>query len=213
MNPHYEVSTALRKADEYARNHQDPGIRCGSHLVIQFNNHFLVRMADIKGLANQDLMKTLTNDFGSMTNAILRLSSYYVNHRFIENYEQQQSSFNRFLYQNVHRGSKILLCTVVQDSVCSEMAIDFTHKIKQYFWGQNDDCQIDDMISSTNCKRMKLQFKKLASILAEVDAMVALQKEELRKLRRRKVPCSRQQIIKMKSEQQENVNSFRQYAA
>ena len=42
-------------------------------------------MADLKGLQfqeNQEVIQTLTNDFGSMTNEILRQSRFYENHDF-----------------------------------------------------------------------------------------------------------------------------------
>lgn len=42
-------------------------------------------MADLRGLhfhENQEVVESLTNDFGSMTNEILRHSKYYENHDF-----------------------------------------------------------------------------------------------------------------------------------
>ena len=104
-------------------------------------------MADIKGLAKAEVMETLTNDFGSMTNAILKLSPFYAKHRFCTKEEQESSSFNNFLKASIHSRSKILLCTMVENHQSSEMAIDFTHKIKQYFKGTTDLCQIDSIIS------------------------------------------------------------------
>jgi len=44
-------------------------------------------MADIKGLANTEVMHTLTNNFGSMTNEILKLSPFYASHNFSTNEE------------------------------------------------------------------------------------------------------------------------------
>ena len=59
-----------------------------------------------------------------------------------------------------------------------------------------------------------MQFKKLAAILTEIKAMIDLQQDELRKMRRRmKAPCSKQRILKLKSEQLDNVTSLRHYTA
>ena len=71
-----------------------------SHFRIQINNYCFVDMADLRGLQyhqNQEIVKTLTDDFGSMTNEILRQSQFYENHTFQLNPEQQQSAFNNFL--------------------------------------------------------------------------------------------------------------------
>jgi hypothetical protein len=70
-----------------------------------------------------------------MTNAVLKLSPFYANHQFRTNEEQEASSFNNFLQTSIHSRSKILLCTMVENHQSSEMAIDFTHKIKQYYQG------------------------------------------------------------------------------
>jgi hypothetical protein len=56
-----------------------------SHFRIQLNNFVFVDMADLRGLQyheNPEVVQTLTNDFGSMTNEILRQSPFYENHEF-----------------------------------------------------------------------------------------------------------------------------------
>lgn len=56
-----------------------------SHFRIQINNFIFIDMADLRGLQcheNQEVVDTLTSDFGSMTNEILRMSEFYENHDF-----------------------------------------------------------------------------------------------------------------------------------
>ena len=142
-----EIENALAEVYKIRKSFGGPDIKDCGHLVVQFNNHFVVQMADIQGLAKPEVMQTLTNDFGSMTNAILGLSPFYLNHQFCTNEEQEASSLNKFLKTSIHSRSKILLCTMVEDHECAEMAIDFTHKIKQYFKGSTDLCQIESILA------------------------------------------------------------------
>lgn len=108
-----------------------------SHFRIQINNYIFFDMADLRGLQfseNQEIVDTLTSDFGSMTNEILRQSDFYENHDFALSPEQESSSLNSFLMETISRQSKILLLTYIsndpEDDVTSSIALDFSHKIK-----------------------------------------------------------------------------------
>jgi hypothetical protein len=75
-------------------------------------------MADLSGLQyhdNPEVVSTLTNDFGSMTNEILRQSDFYKNHDFQINEDQSTSAFNTFLRDNLTKESKILLMTFISN--------------------------------------------------------------------------------------------------
>jgi hypothetical protein len=94
-------------------------------------------MADLSGLQfheDQEVVQTLTNDFGSMTNEILRQSQFYENHDFKINEDQEHSAFNGFLRDNITQSSKVLLLTFItnqtDDEVSSSIALDFSHKIR-----------------------------------------------------------------------------------
>ncbi len=63
-------------------------IKQASHLVIQINNNIFVDLGGIECLnasANPYLIQTLTHNFGSVTNEILKLSPYYADHDFSSN--------------------------------------------------------------------------------------------------------------------------------
>jgi hypothetical protein len=95
-------------------------------------------------------VSTLTNDFGSMTNEILRQSKFYENHEFQLNEEQETSAFNQFLQHHVPPQSKILLLSFVtndvEDEASSSIALDFSHKIRQYYSGNSDECMIKQFL-------------------------------------------------------------------
>ena len=95
-------------------------------------------------------MQTLTNDFGSMTNEILRQSEFYQNHDFEINEEQENSAFNTFLRENVTTDSKVLLLTYISndhsDETSSSIALDFSHKIRSYYSGNSDECYTPNFI-------------------------------------------------------------------
>lgn len=104
-------------------------------------------MADLRGLQstdNQEIVDTLTNDFGSMTNEILRHSPFYSSHSFSLTQLQEASSLNNFLMNTISIDSKILLMTYInnsaEDDITNSIALDFSHKIKQYFNGNSDEC-------------------------------------------------------------------------
>ena len=42
-------------------------------------------------------MNCISDEFGSLTNEILRQSNFYINHNFITNENQYNSAFNKFL--------------------------------------------------------------------------------------------------------------------
>ena len=97
-------------------------------------------MADIDGLKKLNAPRTvqnLTNDFGTMTNEILKLSPYYKSHTFVVNEQQRVSALNRFLSNLMSKKVGIQLVTLINNSWAEHqsqvMAVDFTHKIKQYF--------------------------------------------------------------------------------
>ena len=67
------------------------------HFVIKINDHHILQLANINGLTlskNKRVLQNLTNDFGSMTNQILKLSEYYADHQFVTNKEQRKSTLN-----------------------------------------------------------------------------------------------------------------------
>jgi hypothetical protein len=76
-----EIREALRDRARLVNKltEQQPGLalfiqKC-SHFKIQLNNYVFIDMADLRGLQyfeNEEVVATLTNDFGSMTNEILR---------------------------------------------------------------------------------------------------------------------------------------------
>ena len=91
-----------------------------SHFKIQLNNYVFIDMADLRGLQyfdNEEVIATLTNDFGSMTNEILRQSIYYKDHEFQINEDQKMSSFNQFLRNNIQAQSKIMLLTFIDNEL------------------------------------------------------------------------------------------------
>lgn len=154
-----EIREALRDRNRLVTKltQQQPNLaifiqKC-SHFRIQINNYIFIDMADLAGLQfyeNEEVVTTLTNDFGSMTNEILRQSNFYENHEFQINEEQETSAFNQFLRNTVTRQSKIMLLTFVsneaEDEISSTIALDFSHKIRQYFSGQSDDCPIESIV-------------------------------------------------------------------
>jgi hypothetical protein len=71
-----------------------------SHYVIQINNHIFIDLGGIECLnssANPLLVQSLTLNFGSVTNQILKLSPFYANHDFNPSELQEQSLFNTYL--------------------------------------------------------------------------------------------------------------------
>lgn len=91
-----EIREALRDKNRLVQKlaKQQPNLaifikKC-SHFRIQINNFVFLDMADLRGLQyheNPEVVQTLTNDFGSMTNEILRQSKFYENHNFEINQE------------------------------------------------------------------------------------------------------------------------------
>jgi len=67
---------------------KETDVKQGSHLVIQVNNNIFVDLGGIECLnasANPAVVQTLTVNFGSVTNEILKLSPYYADHDFQSN--------------------------------------------------------------------------------------------------------------------------------
>jgi hypothetical protein len=85
-----------------------------------------------------------------MTNEILRQSQFYENHDFQLNQDQENSAFNGFLRDSITPSSKILLLTFINndtdDEISSSIALDFSHKIRQYYQGNSDECIIPQII-------------------------------------------------------------------
>lgn len=194
-----EIREALRDknrlVDKLTRQQPNLSIyikKC-SHFRIQINNYIFVDMADLRGLQfhdNQEIVSTLTNDFGSMTNEILRQSEFYENHQFEINPEQAESAFNRFLRDKITPDSNILLLTFISndqiDETSSSIALDFSHKIRQYFSGNGDECFIPSMIQASpwNPVEVRDHFSKLAMIFDKSQKMKSRVYKELTKARR-----------------------------
>lgn len=64
---------------------KESDVKQGSHQVIQVNNNIFVDLGGIECLnasVNPAVVQTLTVNFGSVTNEILKLSPYYADHDF-----------------------------------------------------------------------------------------------------------------------------------
>jgi len=63
-----------------------PGwIKICNHVVVQINNCYILRMGDLEGLSfseQPEVVQCLADDFGSMTNEILRQSLFYRDYDF-----------------------------------------------------------------------------------------------------------------------------------
>lgn len=69
-------------------------IKHSCHFSIQINRHYIMVFAPIAGLQtckSKRVLRNLTNDFGCMTNEILKLSDFYKAHSFVINQEQKDS--------------------------------------------------------------------------------------------------------------------------
>lgn len=76
-------------------------------------------MADIDGLKKLNAPRTvqnLTNDFGTMTNEILKLSPYYNSHNFVVNEQQRVSALTRLLSNLMTKRVGIQLVTLINNS-------------------------------------------------------------------------------------------------
>jgi len=60
-----------------------------------------------------------------------------------------------------------------EDEVSSSIALDFSHKIKQYFNGNSDECNIPNMLMSSPwvTSDIKQHFEKLSLIFIKVSKM------------------------------------------
>lgn len=162
-------------------------------------------MADLRGLQfvqNPEVVQTLTNDFGSMTNEILRQSRFYENHHFEINEDQKQSAFNSFLRQNIERDSKILLLTYIlnndkDDEISSSIALDFSHKIRQYYSGNSDECFIPRILNGYQGSE-HLNFEKLETIFEKLDKIKTRVKRELEKAQKSFITNIKLQIQNLK---------------
>lgn len=71
--------------------------RTCSHVVVQINNYYIVELGDLEGLAytsHPDIIRCLADDFGSMTNEILRQSLFYQDYEFYLSPAQKLSQLN-----------------------------------------------------------------------------------------------------------------------
>ena len=71
-----------------SKKDENTDVKNASHLVIQINNNIFIDLGGIECLnasANPYLIQTLTHNFGSVTNEILKLSPYYADHDFSTN--------------------------------------------------------------------------------------------------------------------------------
>lgn len=126
-----EIREALRDKNRLVTKltQQQPALaefiqKC-SHFRIQINNFIFVDMADLRGLQcheNPEIIDTLTNDFGSMTNEILRQSEFYENHEFQMTEDQEQSTFDQFLKKVITKNSSILLLTFINNDEEDEIS-------------------------------------------------------------------------------------------
>ena len=79
-------------------------------------------------------MNCISDEFGSLTNEILRQSNFYINHNFITNENQQNSAFNKFLVSTVKKQTQIFLIAYISESqddeICSITTLDFAQRIR-----------------------------------------------------------------------------------
>ena len=117
-------------------------------------------LADIDNLKDPHLAKKISNDFSSVTNSILSLSPFYKDHQFDQttaskvgqgeptNLRTGTTSFNLLVRNFLSPESRILMvCCVVENSIAGSQAVEYCHKIKQYFKGNTND---DDTTEFTN---------------------------------------------------------------
>lgn len=59
-------------------------LRKGSHFILEINNYIFVDLAPIESLTcgHADIVTSLTGNFATMTNEILKRSQFYANHQF-----------------------------------------------------------------------------------------------------------------------------------
>jgi len=76
----------------------------------------MIDLAGIEGLndsKNSEIIGSLTNNFSSVTNEILKLSPFYSNHPFQVNKHQEASMFHNYLNQTIKGDSRIgIMCCV-----------------------------------------------------------------------------------------------------
>ena len=121
-------------------------MRAASHFVIQINNHIFIDLGGIEcltNLTNSNLVQTLTLNFGSVTNEILKLSPFYEGHDFQTPEAQELSLFNTYLRAQLNKNSRVaMLCCVSSNKKLTPqtmIALDYCHKIKCYFNGNTED--------------------------------------------------------------------------
>jgi hypothetical protein len=120
-----------------------------------------------------------------MTNEILRQSKFYENHDFKLNDDQENSAFNGFLRDSIKPNSKILLLTFinneVEDEMNSSIALDFSHKIRQYYQGNSDECIIPQIINQDDREYLQKNYQKLSLIFSKLRKMKKRVNRELLK--------------------------------
>lgn len=123
--------------------------RTCSHLALQINDIYIIELGDLEGLAftaQPDIVRCLADDFGSMTNEILRQSLFYQDYEFYLSPAQKASKLNQLLQATINKQSKVSIFTYLsplrRHEHCSLTALDFAHKLRQYFYGSHDFCRI-----------------------------------------------------------------------
>jgi len=110
---------ALKKvlAGEISKGRKDSiaELRRGSHFVLEINNIIFLDLAPIESLTcgHPDIVSSLTGNFASMTNEILKRSPFYANHRFETTNQQETSRFTTFLRTTITKDSQVLLLCCV----------------------------------------------------------------------------------------------------
>ena len=88
------------------------------------------------------------------------------------------------------KDSQILLLTFItndpEDEVSSGIALDFSHKIKQYFAGCSDECCIPELLAKApwNVREVRGHFEKLQMIFQKISKMKKRMQRELLKVKR-----------------------------
>ena len=172
--------TALIKKLQSSKTYQVHDVKDGSHLVIQVNHLIFLDLAGIENLnksQNPLLINSLTMNFSSITNEILKLSQFYSNHQFAISEEQDSTAFNQYLKHYISKQSKIiLLCCVstTKESIAqTSVALDYCQKIKCYFNGvSEEDLQTILTIKEDTWRQQNQFFKEtieVTQISIEVD--------------------------------------------
>ena len=168
------VKTLAEKNPELANE-----IRDCSHFVIQVNDHYILELADFSGLQNEEeqrIVDTLTNDFGSVTNEILRASSFYRDKQFIINEGQEASAIYKFMQSLFEQSLSVSVVTHITSdwAETQAMAADFAYKLKSYFHGQEDRCIIQDILENCGAdsiKTCRVMVQKLELTLLRLDQL------------------------------------------